>query len=111
MDFPRGSEWRIWDLHCHTPASFDWKGPALPIDSPKFAQSFIEAVTATNVAVFAGYEAIEAFTVKNPETLKGVVVLPGVELRVEAPVDYKLNIHVLFPEHTQQQAQYVPWQA
>ena len=22
--FPRGSEWRQWDLHIHTPASFHW---------------------------------------------------------------------------------------
>lgn len=22
----RGSEWRQWDLHIHTPASFHWKG-------------------------------------------------------------------------------------
>ena len=25
--FPRGSEWRIWDLHIHTPASYHWNGP------------------------------------------------------------------------------------
>ena len=24
--FERGSEWRQWDLHIHTPASFHWKG-------------------------------------------------------------------------------------
>ena len=22
----RGSEWRQWDLHIHTPASFEWQG-------------------------------------------------------------------------------------
>ncbi len=22
---PRGSMWRQWDLHCHTPSSFDYK--------------------------------------------------------------------------------------
>ena len=22
----RGSEWRKWDLHVHTPASFEWQG-------------------------------------------------------------------------------------
>ncbi|PIV09924.1 hypothetical protein COS51_00585, partial [Candidatus Roizmanbacteria bacterium CG03_land_8_20_14_0_80_36_21] len=22
--YPRGSEWRKWDLHIHTPASYDW---------------------------------------------------------------------------------------
>lgn len=24
--FARGSEWRKWDLHIHTPASFHWSG-------------------------------------------------------------------------------------
>ena len=24
--YQRGSEWRIWDFHVHTPASFNWKG-------------------------------------------------------------------------------------
>lgn len=23
--FPRGSEWRRWDLHFHTPSSFDYE--------------------------------------------------------------------------------------
>ena len=27
--FPRGSEWRIWDLHVHSPASFHWSGQRL----------------------------------------------------------------------------------
>ena len=24
--YPKGSEWRKWDLHVHTPASYDWHG-------------------------------------------------------------------------------------
>ena len=24
--YTRGSEWRKWDLHIHTPASFHWQG-------------------------------------------------------------------------------------
>jgi len=27
--YPRGSEWRQWDLHIHTPASFHWQGERL----------------------------------------------------------------------------------
>lgn len=26
MNKNRGSQWRKWDLHIHTPASFDWSG-------------------------------------------------------------------------------------
>lgn len=25
-DVNRGSEWRQWDLHIHSPASFHWEG-------------------------------------------------------------------------------------
>ena len=25
MEYLRGSEWRIWDLHFHTPSSYDYK--------------------------------------------------------------------------------------
>ena len=30
--FERGSEWRQWDLHIHTPASFHWKGQKFDAD-------------------------------------------------------------------------------
>lgn len=26
LEINKGSEWRKWDLHIHTPASFFWKG-------------------------------------------------------------------------------------
>jgi hypothetical protein len=26
---PEGSIWRLWDFHCHTPASYLWKGKRL----------------------------------------------------------------------------------
>ena len=26
VEFDKGSEWRIWDFHVHTPASFNWEG-------------------------------------------------------------------------------------
>ncbi len=29
MSFERGSEWRKWDLHFHTPASFDYQDKSL----------------------------------------------------------------------------------
>lgn len=28
----RGSEWRQWDLHIHTPASFHWRGQKFDAD-------------------------------------------------------------------------------
>ena len=30
--YPRGSEWRQWDWHIHTPASFHWTGTKFDSD-------------------------------------------------------------------------------
>jgi ABC-type lipoprotein export system ATPase subunit len=106
MSYPRGSEWRLWDLHCHTPESFDWKGESVAPE--KLAEAVIAAMKKTGVHVFAiqdhwtfaGYEAVAKHLSAYPEALGERQVFPGIELRVEAPVDYLLNIHVLFPEQT-----------
>lgn len=58
MKFERGSEWRQWDLHIHTPASFHWKGakfdgtPNSPIDR-SLVDDMILAMNAAQPAVFA----------------------------------------------------------
>lgn len=56
--FPRGSEWRKWDLHIHTPASFHWNGQKFDGDprSPKnsaLVDEMINAINAADPAVFA----------------------------------------------------------
>ena len=28
-NYPRGSEWRKWDLHFHTPSSYDYKNKSI----------------------------------------------------------------------------------
>jgi hypothetical protein len=55
--FPRGSEWRIWDLHVHSPASFEWKGQRLrDMNSDEQRSSMDQMIKAMNTskpAVFA----------------------------------------------------------
>lgn len=108
--YPRGAEWRKWDLHVHTPASFHWN------DGKCFAQMSSEEKTA---ALKKMYDAIEqsdvaAFAIMDYWTFYGYLefrkylddkkliltkaVFPGMELRVEAPVDYRLNIQVILSD-------------
>lgn len=102
-----GSTWRKWDLHIHTPASHQWSGKKLasldPTERDQIILEIIEKINATDVDVFGvmdywnflGFLAIREYAEANPETLKKLV-LPGIELRLEAPTSYKLNTHVIF---------------
>lgn len=110
-DFPRGSEWRQWDLHVHTPASFHWKGNKF--DSNPDAQSnrilvdeMIHALNSAEPAVFAlmdywtfdGWLALRR-RLKEPGAPKLLkTVFPGIELRLMAPMTARLNAHVLFSD-------------
>jgi hypothetical protein len=56
--FPRGSEWRQWDLHIHTPASFHWKGERFSASGStsrddELIDEMISAINDSAPAVFA----------------------------------------------------------
>jgi hypothetical protein len=103
----KGSEWRKWDLHVHTPASFNWRGTKKLIDmSPEEISieisNFINTVNESDVAVFClmdywtfdWYLELQKYLIAHPDELKKTV-LPGIELRIESPTDYRLNIHCI----------------
>ena len=56
-NFPKGSEWRLWDLHIHTPASYNYSGGrfATMSDSEKAAATsqIIANMNESEVAAFA----------------------------------------------------------
>jgi ABC-type lipoprotein export system ATPase subunit len=115
-EFERGSEWRQWDLHVHTPASFHWKGPKFDADmtsdaTRKVVDDMIAAFNAATPAVFAlmdywtfdGWFALKQ-RLKEPgaPTLRKTV-FPGIELRLMAPMPARLNAHVLFSDQADDQ--------
>jgi len=54
--FPRGSEWRKWDLHAHTPIDHEWvKKPnsATESDKKQFAKEYIDFAKSENLSVIA----------------------------------------------------------
>ncbi|MHA1882925.1 MAG: TrlF family AAA-like ATPase [Candidatus Thorarchaeota archaeon] len=105
--FPKGSQWRKWDLHVHTPASFHWNGGKRlwEMSAEEKSASFSTLLTTieeTDIAVYAftdywtfdGFLEFREFLASN-DLVCSKVVFPGIELRVEAPVDYRLNIQVI----------------
>ena len=118
MNDPRGSIWRKWDLHIHTPASFHWNGgkrfcemieaekeAVLDEIVRKVKQSDIAAFGVMDYWTFDGYWAVRDYLASKGQAL-GKTLFPGMELRVEAPVDYRLNIQVILSDSlTEQQLQ------
>lgn len=106
-----GSIWRLWDFHCHTPASYQWTGKkfrgSAGADREQLIAQTVSAMAnaAPDVFVtmdywtFDGYLAIVEYEKAHPGALAGKVVFPGIELRVESSLKQRLNVHlVLDPE-------------
>lgn len=110
-EFERGAEWRQWDLHIHTPASFHWLGKCFDsdpnsVENTALVDEMIAALNAAEPAVFAlmdywtfdGWFALKRRLAQEgaPKLLKRV--FPGIELRLMAPMTGRLNAHVLFSD-------------
>jgi hypothetical protein len=105
-----GSIWRKWDLHIHTPASFEWHGSNKLNELSSDEQ---EAIWAIVIDKINGLD-IDVFCVMDYWTLDGYIslrkyinqhtgattkrIFPGIELRLEAPTNFRLNTHVLFDD-------------
>ncbi|SFL63791.1 TrlF family AAA-like ATPase [Rugamonas rubra] len=113
--FTRGSEWRQWDLHIHTPASFHWDGARFGSDGDAnrlLVDEMIHAMNAAEPQVFAlmdywtfdGWLALQKRLAEPgaPELLK--TVFPGIELRLAAPTSIRLNAHVIFSNEVDTQS-------
>lgn len=104
--FPRGSEWRVWDLHVHTPASFQWNGKRFKemtySEKDVEIERILNHINKLDPAVFCimdywtfdGYLDITDFIHRKTYPI-GKTIFPGMEMRIEAPVNYRLNIHVI----------------
>ncbi|MCD4802798.1 MAG: hypothetical protein K8R16_07630 [Anaerolineales bacterium] len=114
--YERGSEWRQWDLHIHTPASFHWNGQKFDSnpDSPQsvaLVDEMISALNAAKPAVFAlmdywtfdGWFALKRRLAQSDAPKLNKKVFPGIELRLVAPMDGRLNAHVIFSNTVEDQ--------
>jgi len=103
--YPKGSEWRKWDLHVHTPASalnnqFEGTG-----EDEKWTKYLTKLASLTNISVLGltDYFSIEGFkkvrAYKDAGHLSNIdFLLPNVELRI-LPVtseETPINLHIIF---------------
>ncbi len=100
--YPRGSEWRKWDLHVHTPFTKlnnqfggNWEDFAGALVSNDIA-----VIGSTNYFCYSNNEIEETRRLLNDNGYEGVV-LPNLEFRISQPNrnNEYINIHVLFTEN------------
>lgn len=112
--FERGSEWRQWDLHIHSPTSFHWHGKRFDSDAVANRALIDEMIAALNDAEPAVFALMDYWTFDGwfhlkkrlkeqgaPELKKRV--FPGIELRLAAPTSCRLNAHVIFSDDLEDQ--------
>ena len=93
----RGSEWRKWDLHFHTPSSYDYK------DKSVTDQDIIDKLVENNISVVAitDHHIIDITRIQELQRLgkeKGTTVLPGIEFLSDARGDAPIHFVGIFAE-------------
>ena len=94
----RGSEWRKWDLHFHTPSSYDYK------DKSVSNELIIETLSKNDISVVAitDHHIIDIARIRELQQFgkeKNVTVLPGIEFLSDARGDVPIHFIGIFPEN------------
>lgn len=113
--YPKGSEWRKWDLHVHTPESYlnnqfgnNWDKYVKELFT-KAINKEISAIGITDYFSIEGYRKLkmeylekenklkEFFTEEEIEKIKQILILPNIEFRLNKLVGQnRINFHVIF---------------
>src|ERR1017187_5286019 len=92
----RGSLWNRWDLHFHTPSSFDYANKSVT------NEQIVNALAASGVRVVAvtDHHRIDPDNIKELQRLGGnnLTVLPGIEFRSELGGSESVHFIGIFPE-------------
>ena len=106
----KGSTWRIWDLHLHSPCSIlnngfgdpqkseTWKEYINNIEC-KCREKNIAAVAITDYFTIEGYKRVKKYS--DEGRLEGILVLPNIEFRLDKIITVnglnpkRLNFHVI----------------
>lgn len=93
----KGSEWRKWDLHFHTPSSYDYG------DKSVTNEKIIEVLSENKISVVAitDHHIIDIDRIKKLQELgesKGITVLPGIEFLSDAKGKVPIHFIGIFSE-------------
>jgi len=95
--YPRGSEWRKWDLHFHTPSSYDYQ------DKTVSNERIIEVLRKNNISVVAitDHHIVDVDRIAKLRELAGdeITILPGIELCSDTRGDEPIHFIGIFPEN------------
>jgi len=94
----RGSEWRKWDLHFHTPSSYDYGNKNIT------NEQIIDGLYQQAIAVVAitDHHVIDVNRITDLQTLasaKGITILPGIEFLAEIRGKDPVHFIAIFPEN------------
>lgn len=97
MNDVRGSKWRKWDLHFHTPSSFDYQNKSIT------NVEIIEMLEAKEIKAVAitDHHVMDVHRIEDLQRLgkeKGITVFPGIELRSELGGSESIHFIGIFPE-------------
>lgn len=95
--YNRGSEWRKWDLHLHTPASYDYKNKLVTNEEiiKKLKENDISVVAITD------HHIMDVEKIKNLQTLgekENITILPGIEFCSESRGKEPIHFIGIFSE-------------
>jgi len=113
LQYQRGSEWRKWDLHIHSPLSIlNNQYPKLANGDPDW-EAFVKKLESLDVAVVGitdyftieGYKKLKEFKEKG-QLANICTILPNIEFRLKSLISSKkdgkkpkrLNFHVIFSD-------------
>jgi len=92
----RGSEWRKWDLHFHTPSSYDYRDKSIS------DERIIEVLRENNISVVAitDHHIIDVDRIIKLREIAGgiITILPGIEFCSDTRGDESVHFIGIFPE-------------
>jgi len=104
-NYPKGSEWRKWDLHFHTLSSYDYKNESVT------NEQIIEVLKSNNISVVAitDHHTIDVDRILNLKKLaKGdVTIMPGIEFCADARGEEPIHFIGIFPESDRKELEYI----
>lgn len=110
IKYPKGSEWRKWDLHTHTPLDVEWLDNVhleTEEDKKKFAKKYIDFAIQQELSVIAitDHNFCDTLSqllipyIQEEAKVRNIKILPGFE--ITANEGSGVHFLVVFPENTE----------
>lgn len=101
----RGSEWNKWDLHFHTPSSYDYKDKS--VTNEEIIQGLVD--NGIKVIAITDHHIIDINRIRELESIANnrLTILPGIEFLSESRGKEPIHFIGIFPEITKCKIDYI----